>query len=143
MSILEFCRLSRCRNSVRNISAGGAIRHLEKDRLVIFAAGTGNPFFTTDTAAALRANEIGAEIILKATRVDGIYTSDPEKDPTAKKIDQLTYMQVLEQQLRVMDSTAISLCMEYNVPIIVFNIKKPGNLKRVILGENIGTYVGS
>ena len=119
-----------------------AIRHLEKGRVVIFAAGTGNPFFTTDTAAALRANEVGAQIILKATRVDGVYTSDPEKDKSAKKIDKVSYIDVLKRGLKVMDSTAISLCMENEVPIIVFNVKKPGNLKRVIMGEKIGTLVG-
>ncbi len=118
-----------------------AIRHLEKGRLVIFAAGTGNPFFTTDTAAALRATEIGAEVILKATRVDGIYTSDPEKNKNAKRIDSLPYMDVLKRGLKVMDATAISLCMENDIPIIVFNMKKYGNIKRVVLGEKIGTLV--
>ncbi len=136
MSAIEMQEL--CETYIRR----RAIRHLEKGRLVIFAAGTGNPFFTTDTAAALRANEIGADIILKATRVDGIYTSDPEKDKDAVKIDHMPYMDVLKKGLRVMDSTAISLCMENDIPIIVFNIKTPGNLKRVILGENIGTLVG-
>lgn len=136
MSAIEMQEL--CETYIRR----RAIRHLEKGRLVIFAAGTGNPFFTTDTAAALRANEIGADIILKATRVDGVYTSDPEKNKDAVKINKLPYMEVLKQGLRVMDSTAISLCMENEIPIIVFNIKTPGNLKRVILGENIGTLVG-
>jgi uridylate kinase len=136
MSAIEMQEL--CETYIRR----RAIRHLEKGRLVIFAAGTGNPFFTTDTAAALRANEIGADIILKATRVDGVYTSDPEKEKDAVKINKLPYMEVLKQGLRVMDSTAISLCMENEIPIIVFNIKTPGNLKRVILGENIGTLVG-
>ncbi len=136
MSAIEMQEL--CETYIRR----RAIRHLEKGRLVIFAAGTGNPFFTTDTAAALRANEIGADIILKATRVDGVYTSDPEKDKDAVKIDHMPYMDVLKKGLRVMDSTAISLCMENDIPIIVFNIKTPGNLKRVILGENIGTLVG-
>lgn len=136
MSAIEMVEL--CEKYIRR----RAIRHMEKDRVVIFAAGTGNPFFTTDTAAALRANEIGADIILKATRVDGVYTSDPEKDASAVKFDTLSFMEVLKQGLKVMDSTAISLCKDNNVPIIVFNIKTPGNFKKVILGETIGTYVG-
>ena len=118
-----------------------AIRHLEKKRLVIFAAGTGNPFFTTDTAAALRATEIGAEIILKATRVDGVYTSDPEKYKNARRLLDVPYMDVLKRGLKVMDATAVSLCMENDIPIIVFNLKKYGNIKRVIMGEKIGTLV--
>jgi uridylate kinase len=118
-----------------------AIRHLEKGRVVIFAGGTGNPYFTTDTAAALRAIEIGAEVILKATKVDGVYSSDPEKDPKAKKYDRLKYIEVLKQGLKVMDATAISLCMDNNLPIVVFNLKKEGNIKRVIFGEKIGTLV--
>jgi uridylate kinase len=118
-----------------------AVRHLEKGRIVIFAAGTGNPFFTTDTAAALRANEIGAEVILKATRVDGVYTSDPEKDKTAVRFDDLTYQEVLKRGLKVMDLTAITMCIDAKIPIIVFNLKEYGNIKRVILGERVGTLV--
>lgn len=119
-----------------------AIRHLEKMRVVIFAAGTGNPYFSTDTAAALRAMEIGAEVILKGTRVDGVYNADPEKDPKAIKYDELTYLEVLQKGLKVMDTTSISLCMDNNMPIIVFNLKKPGNVKGIIMGEKIGTIVG-
>jgi uridylate kinase len=119
-----------------------AIRHLEKRRIVIFAAGTGNPFFTTDTAAALRAVEIGAEIILKATKVDGIYSSDPALDPSAVRLPRITYIEVLKQGLRVMDTTAISLCMDNKLPIGVFNLNTPGNLRRVVLGEpGIGSFV--
>lgn len=118
-----------------------AMRHLEKGRTVIFAAGTGNPFFSTDTAAALRALEIGAEAILKATRVDGVYDSDPEKNPNAKRFSHLTYIDVLNKGLRVMDTTAISLCMDNNIPIVVFNMTKPNNIKRVLEGEDIGTVV--
>lgn len=118
-----------------------AIRHLEKGRVVIFAAGTGSPYFTTDTAAALRAAEIKAEVILKGTRVDGIYDSDPEKNPNAIKFDQISYLDVLKLDLKVMDLTAITLCRENNLPIIVFNMNVPGNLKRIILGENVGTKV--
>lgn len=118
-----------------------AIRHLEKGRVVIFAAGTGNPYFSTDTTAALRAMEIRAEVILKATKVDGIYDRDPMKFPNAKKYPEITYKEVLTQGLGVMDSTAISLCMDNNVPIVVFNIKASGNIKRVILGEKIGSMV--
>ncbi|MGE5360837.1 MAG: UMP kinase [Bacteroidales bacterium] len=118
-----------------------AIRHLEKGRVVVFAAGTGNPYFTTDTAAALRAMEIKAEVIMKATKVDGIYTADPLKDPAATRFDQISYLQVLEQGLQVMDATAISLCMDNKLPIIVFNLKTPGNLKRAVLGEPIGSMV--
>lgn len=118
-----------------------AMRHLEKGRAVIFAAGTGNPFFSTDTAAALRALEIGADAILKATRVDGVYDSDPEKNPDAKRFSELTYIEVLNKGLRVMDTTAISLCMDNNIPIVVFNITKPNNIKRVLEGEDIGTVV--
>ncbi|GMR22079.1 MAG: UMP kinase [Acidobacteriota bacterium] len=118
-----------------------AMRHLEKGRLVIFAAGTGNPYFSTDTAAALRAMEIKAEIILKGTRVAGIYTADPEKNPSAEFIDHITYMEVLEKGLKVMDTTAISLCLDNSLPIIVFNVKEPGNMKRVVSGEKIGTRV--
>ncbi|MCJ7496777.1 MAG: uridine monophosphate kinase, partial [candidate division Zixibacteria bacterium] len=118
-----------------------AIRHLEKGRVIIFAAGTGNPFFTTDTAAALRASEIEAEIILKGTKVDGVYTSDPLKNPEAKKFKQISYLEVLNRNLKVMDATAISLCKENNIPIIVFNLLKKGNLKKIISGEKIGTVV--
>jgi len=118
-----------------------AVRHLEKGRVIIIAAGTGNPYFTTDTAAALRAMEVKAEIILKATRVDGIYSSDPEKVPDAVRFDEITYLQVLEKGLQVMDSTAISLCMDNHVPIIVFNSNIRGNIRRVILGEKIGSLV--
>jgi len=118
-----------------------AMRHLEKGRLVIFAAGTGNPYFSTDTAAALRAMEIKAEIILKGTRVSGIYSADPEKDPSAEFIEHITYMEVLEKGLKVMDTTAISLCLDNSLPIIVFDVKKPGNMKRVVSGEKIGTRV--
>lgn len=119
-----------------------ALRHLEKHRVVIFAAGTGNPFFTTDTTAALRAMEMGADVILKATKVDGVYNADPMKDPAAVKYETLTYMDVLNNRLKVMDSTAISLCMDNKMPIIVFNLKKKGNVERVVLGETIGTLVG-
>ncbi len=118
-----------------------AFRHLEKGRVVIFAAGTGNPFFSTDTTAALRANEMGAEILLKATKVDGVYTADPVKDPTATRYEKLTYMEALKNRLRVMDSTAFSLCMDNRLPILVFNLFKPGNIKRAIMGESIGTLV--
>ncbi len=118
-----------------------AVRHLEKGRVVIFAAGTGNPYFTTDTAAALRAMEIGAEVIMKATKVDGVYSADPMKDKTATKFDQLTYIEVLQKDLRVMDATAISLCMDNNLPIIVFNLTVPGNIKKIISGEKLGTLV--
>ena len=118
-----------------------AVRHLEKGRVVVFAAGTGNPYFTTDTAAALRAMEIRAEVILKATKVDGIYTADPMLDPQATKYTTISYLQVLERQLKVMDATAISLCMDNKLPIVVFNLKTPGNIKRVVMGDAIGTIV--
>src|SRR5512146_168702 len=118
-----------------------AVRHLEKGRVVIFAAGTGNPYFTTDTAAALRAMEIGAEVIMKATKVDGVYSADPVKDKTATKFDHLTYIEVLQKNLRVMDATAISLCMDNSLPIIVFNLNVPGNIKKIVMGETIGTLV--
>jgi uridylate kinase len=118
-----------------------AIRHLEKNRIVIFVAGTGNPYFTTDTAAALRAMEIGADAILKATKVDGIYDSDPEKNPKAKKYEKLSYIDVLNQGLSVMDSTAISLCMDNKLPIVTFNLRVKNNIRRVILGEDVGTTV--
>lgn len=118
-----------------------AIRHLEKGRVVIFGAGTGNPYFTTDTAASLRAMEIGAEVILKGTKVDGVYSSDPKKDPNAMRYDALTYIEVLQQGLQVMDATATSLCMDNNLPIIVFDLTTPGNIKKVINGQSIGTIV--
>ena len=118
-----------------------AIRHLEKNRLVIFAAGTGNPYFTTDTTASLRAMEIGAEVILKGTKVEGVYDYDPMVDRRAKRYKELTYLDVLKKQLKVMDATAISLCMDHHIPIVVFNLKKKGNIKRVVLGENVGTRV--
>ena len=118
-----------------------AIRHLEKGRVVIFAAGTGNPYFTTDTAAALRAMEIKAEVILKGTKVDGVYTADPMLDPTATKYASISYLQVLERQLKVMDATAISLCMDNKLPIVVFNLREAGSIRRVVLGEPIGTTV--
>ncbi len=118
-----------------------AVRHLEKGRLTLFSAGTGSPYFTTDTAAALRAVEIGADILIKGTKVDGIFDRDPENDDGAKLIEHLTYMEILEKNLRVMDSTAISLCMENNLPIAVYNMKIPGNLERLLKGEKIGTTV--
>lgn len=118
-----------------------AIRHLEKGRVVIFSAGTGSPYFTTDSAAALRANEIGADVILKGTRVDGIYTADPEKDPTATRFDTLTFDQVLSLGLNVMDTTAFTLCQENDIPIIVFDINDPENLSRIVQGEQVGTLV--
>jgi uridylate kinase len=118
-----------------------AVRHLEKGRVVIFGAGTGNPYFTTDTAASLRAIEMEVDVILKGTRVDGIYTADPEKDPTATKYDRITFTEAYEKNLNVMDMTAFTLCNENNLPIVVFNMDQPGNLKRLISGEKIGTLV--
>jgi uridylate kinase len=119
-----------------------AVRHLEKGRVVIFAAGTGNPYFTTDSAAALRALEIKADIILKATKVDGVYSADPMSDATAERYSEITYQAVLEKQLKVMDASAISLCMDNNLPIVVFNMRQPGNISRVVLGETgVGTRV--
>ena len=118
-----------------------AIRHLEKGRVVVFAAGTGNPFFTTDTTAALRAVEVGADVLLKASKVDGIYSADPKLDPTANKLQELTYMEFLSQELRVMDATAVTMCREHNVPIIVFDMTAPGNILRAVSGEPIGTVV--
>jgi uridylate kinase len=118
-----------------------AIRHLEKGRVVIFAAGTGNPFFTTDTTAALRAAEVGAEAVLKATKVDGVYSADPMSNPDAELLDSLTYMEVIARQLRVMDSTAITMCMENEIPIRVFNLGEPGNIAAAVRGEAIGTRV--
>jgi len=120
-----------------------AVRHMEKGRVVILAAGTGNPYFTTDTTAALRAVEIEAEVILKATKVDGVYTADPVRDPDARKFDRLDYMEVLNRGLEVMDNTALTLCMDNGVPIVVFDLLKEGNIERVILGEEIGTLVGA
>jgi uridylate kinase len=120
-----------------------AIRHLEKGRVVIFAAGTGNPYFTTDTAAALRAMEIKAEVILKGTKVDGIYSADPMIHPDATKYPAISYLQVLERQLKVMDATAISLCMDNSLPIVVFDLREAGNIRRVVLGEAVGTIVSS
>jgi len=119
-----------------------AVRHLEKNRIVIFACGTGNPYFTTDTAASLRAMEIGAEVLLKGTKVDAVYDSDPFKNKNAKPFEKITFMQVLQQSLKVMDAAAISLCMDNDLPIIVFNIGAEGNLRRLMMGESIGTYVG-
>lgn len=118
-----------------------ALRHLEKGRVVIFAAGTGNPFFTTDTAASLRALEVRADVVLKATNVDGVYTSDPRKDPSATKFDEIDYMEALNRNLRIMDQTAFTLCMENNLPIVVFDITEPGNIARAARGEKIGTLV--
>jgi len=118
-----------------------AVRHLEKGRVVIFGGGTGNPYFSTDTAAALRANEIGANVILKATKVDGIYDSDPKKNPKAKRFEQISYLDALQKQLKVLDSTAFSLCMDNKMPIIVFDFFKEHNLKRVVMGEKVGTLV--
>jgi len=118
-----------------------AVRHLEKGRIVIFAAGTGNPYFTTDTAAALRAVEIGAEVILKATKVDGVYDSDPLKNPAARRYERLTYVDVLTERLQVLDATAVSLCMENDLPIIVFDLNRPDNVRRVALGDPVGTII--
>jgi len=118
-----------------------AVRHLEKGRVVIFAGGTGNPFFTTDTAAALRAMEVKAQVILKATKVDGVYDTDPMLDKKAKKFEKLSYIEVLKKGLKIMDATAISLCMDNHLPVIVFNFTKKGNIKRVVLGQKIGTVI--
>ncbi len=118
-----------------------AIRHLEKGRAIILAAGTGNPFFTTDTCAALRATEINADVLLKATKVDGIYTADPKKDPTARLFSEISYEQVHREQLRIMDLTAITMCMERKLPLVVFNLKVPGNIARVVRGEKVGTRI--
>jgi uridylate kinase len=118
-----------------------AVRHLEKGRVVIFGGGTGNPYFSTDTAAALRANEIGAEVVLKATKVDGIYDSDPKKNTSARRYSQISYSEALQKQLKVMDSTAFSLCMDNKMPIIVFDFFRPHNLRRVVMGEKVGTLV--
>jgi uridylate kinase len=118
-----------------------AIRHLEKNRVVIFGAGTGNPYFTTDTAGSLRAIEIGADVILKGTRVNGIYTADPEKDPTAIKFEEISFKECIDMNLKIMDMTAFTLCMENNLPIIVFDMNEAGNLKKLVLGDKIGTLV--
>src|SRR3984957_16147406 len=118
-----------------------AVRHLEKGRVLILAAGTGNPFFTTDTCAALRATEIAADVVLKATKVDGIYSADPKKDPSAKLYTEISYEQTLSEKLRVMDLTAITLCMERKIPLVVFNLKVPGNIARVVRGEKVGTKI--
>jgi len=120
-----------------------AIRHLEKGRVILLAAGTGNPYFTTDSAAALRAMEVKAEVLLKATRVDGVFTADPHLDPSATKIESIKYLEVLDKGLKVMDTTAISLCMDNNLPIVVFNLTQRGNIKRVVTGERIGSFVGA
>ena len=118
-----------------------ALRHLEKGRVVLFAAGTGNPYFTTDTAAALRAMEMRADVLLKGTKVDGIFTSDPVTDPSATRLDRVSHRQVIEQGLKVMDATAISLCMDNGMPIVVFNLRTPGNIRRAVLGESVGSLV--
>lgn len=120
-----------------------ALRHLDKGRVVVFAAGTGNPYFTTDTAAALRAMEIRAEVILKATKVDGIFTADPHREPDAERLENVSHLQVLERQLKVMDATAISLCMDNQLPIVVFNLRTPGNIRRAVLGEPVGSVVST
>ena len=120
-----------------------AIRHLEKGRVVIFAGGTGNPYFSTDTAAALRGIEVGAQAVFKATKVDGVYSADPHKDAKAKKFSSLKYIEVLNKRLQVMDATAVTLCMDHHLPIIIFNMSRPGNIKRVILGQKIGTVIQS
>ncbi len=120
-----------------------AIRHLEKGRVVLFAAGTGNPYFTTDTAAALRAMEVRADVIMKATKVEGVFTADPAVDPAATRLDSLTHHEVLERRLNVMDTTAISLCMDNKLPIVVFNLKTPGNVRRAVLGEPVGSVVST
>ncbi|CAD5323466.1 unnamed protein product [Arabidopsis thaliana] len=119
-----------------------AIRHLEKGRVVIFAAGTGNPFFTTDTAAALRCAEINAEVVLKATNVDGVFDDDPKRNPNARLLDSLTYQEVTSKDLSVMDMTAITLCQENNIPVVVFNLSEPGNIAKAIKGERVGTLIG-
>jgi uridylate kinase len=136
MSAIEMARV--CEPYIRR----RAVRHLEKGRIVILAAGTGNPYFTTDTAAALRAIETGADVILKATRVDGIYSGDPLREPDATFFPRITYLDILNRGLKVMDSTAISLCMDNRLPLVVFNVGKRGNLLRIIEGETVGTLVG-
>jgi uridylate kinase len=137
MSAIEMARV--CEPYIRR----RAVRHLEKGRIVVLAAGTGNPYFTTDTAAALRAIEVGADVILKATRVEGVYSSDPEKEPTATFFPRISYLDILTRGLKVMDSTAISLCMDNRLPLIVFNVGTRGNLLRVVQGEPVGTEVGA
>jgi uridylate kinase len=137
MSAIEMARV--CEPYIRR----RAVRHLEKGRIVVLAAGTGNPYFTTDTAAALRAIEVGADVILKATRVDGVFSSDPEKEPTATFFPRISYLDILTRGLKVMDSTAISLCMDNRLPLIVFNVGTRGNLLRVVQGEPVGTEVGA
>jgi uridylate kinase len=137
MSAIEMARV--CEPYIRR----RAVRHLEKGRIVVLAAGTGNPYFTTDTAAALRAIEVGADVILKATRVDGVYSGDPEKDPAATFFPKISYLDILTRGLKVMDSTAISLCMDNRLPLIVFNVGTRGNLLRVVQGEPVGTEVGA
>lgn len=119
-----------------------AVRHLEKKRVVIFAGGTGNPYFSTDTAAALRAMEVGAQVILKGTKVDGVFDKDPALEPKAKRFETLTFFEVIEKGLKVMDATAVTLCMDHNLPIIVFNLKEKGSIKRIVAGEKVGTLVG-
>jgi len=136
MSAIEMARV--CEPYIRR----RAVRHLEKGRIVILAAGTGNPYFTTDTAAALRAIEVGAEVILKATRVDGVFSGDPEREPDATFFPRISYLDILTRGLKVMDATAISLCMDNRLPLVVFNVGQPGNLKRVVEGEPVGTWVG-
>lgn len=120
---------------------GRALRHMEKGRVVILAAGTGNPFFTTDTCASLRATELDCDVLLKATKVDGVYTADPKKDPTATRYDAVTYAEAISKNLKVMDTAAFAMCQEHNIPIIIFDFKKPGNIARVVRGEPIGTLV--
>ena len=137
MTAIEMSQL--CEQYIRR----RAVRHFEKGRVVIFAAGTGNPYFTTDTAASLRAMEIHADIILKATKVDGIYDKDPQKHKDARKFDKLSYLEVLQRDLKVMDSTAISMCRDNNLPIAVFNLAHSGNIQRAVMGEPIGTLVGA
>ena len=122
---------------------GRALRHFQKGRVLVLAAGTGNPFFTTDTCAALRGTELGADVLLKATKVDGVYTADPELDKTATRYDRLTFAEALERKLGVMDLTALTMCMEHHLPVIVFNFKQPGNIRRVIEGETLGTLVSN
>jgi uridylate kinase len=136
MSAIEMARI--CEPFIRR----RAVRHLEKNRIVILAAGTGNPYFTTDTAASLRAIETGSEVILKGTKVDGVYSSDPLKDPKAEFFPRIGYMDILSRGLKVMDSTAISLCMDNRIPLVVFDIRRKGNLLRVVEGEPVGTWVG-
>jgi len=132
---------TRVMTAINMEEVAGAIRHLEKDRVIILAAGTGNPYFTTDTAAALRAIEIEAQVIMKGTKVDGVYSDDPKKNPQAKMFKSLSYLEVLNRRLKVMDTTAVSLCMDNGLPIIVFNLQKEGNLRKIVEGKKIGTIV--